>query len=544
MSDEEEVGGRESKAARVERIKREKDGLDVWDDILRYSREGFDAIDPEDFERFKWYGVYRQKPNNAHFMIRLRLPNGALRAHQLELIADITEHYARGFGDITTRQNIQLHWITIEDIPYLFSRLNAVGVTTVAACGDDPRNIVGCPVHGVDCDELYDARPLVDEVHRLYVGNREYSNLPRKFKTSISGCGIRCAQGEINDIGINALWRDGEVGFDLEVGGGLSTVPRIATRLDAFLRPDQVAPVCGAIAALFRDHGCRTKRTKARMKFLVEQWGGERFLEELEARLPFAIDHDVPPRPEMPHVRDHVGVFAQKQEGLNYVGLTVRLGRLTAEQMRTLARLSREFGDGTVRTTNSQNAILTGVPTARVDELARQAGNALMPADGDVWQRTFMACTGAQFCNLAVTATKETPGEPSPAESALGALQERLGHFSEFIRINFNGCPNSCGQHWVADVGLQGVLMKGAGGEQVEGALVTIGGGLGRESGFGRNIGCRLPLTDVADALVRLFSAYQELGGEDENFRGWALRTPDAELAAHMKGEAVVAAAG
>ncbi|MBI2301030.1 MAG: nitrite/sulfite reductase, partial [Armatimonadetes bacterium] len=187
MSDEEEVAERESKAARVERIKREKDGLDVWDDILRYSREGFDAIDPEDFERFKWYGVYRQKPNDGHFMIRLRLPNGELHAHQLELIADITEHYARGFGDITTRQNIQLHWITIEDIPYLFSRLNAVGVTTVAACGDDPRNIVGCPVHGVDCDELYDARPLVDEVHRLYVGNREFSNLPRKFKTSISG---------------------------------------------------------------------------------------------------------------------------------------------------------------------------------------------------------------------------------------------------------------------------------------------------------------------------------------------------------------------
>lgn len=547
MSEQDE--GRESRAERVERIKRDKDGLDVWDDILRYSRTGFESIDPDDIERFKWYGIYQQKPKTGHFMVRLRLPNGEVQAHQLEVIAELTERFAQGYGDITTRQNIQLHWLTIEDIPYLLSRLNVCGISTVAACGDDPRNIVGCPVHGVDCQELCDARPILDQVNRLYVGNREFSNLPRKFKVSISGCGIRCAQPEINDIGISAIVRDGVVGFDVLVGGGLSTVPRIATRLAAFLLPDQVKPVCGAIAEIFREHGNRAKRTRARMKFLVEQWGGERFLEEIQARVPFTIDRDVPPVPELPHVRDHVGIFPQRQEGYHYVGLAVRLGRLTAEQMRLVAALAREHGDGTIRFTNSQNLILTGVKTAAVDTVTRLAGNALLPADGDVWQRSFVACTGAQFCNLAVTATKDAPGVDSPAELALRRLQERLAGFGEYIRINYNGCPNSCGQHWIADVGLQGVLLRQPDGSQVEGALVTIGGGLGRESGFGRNIGCRIPLTEVPDALVRLFEAYLEHGTTDENFRAFCQRTGDEELRGYLLGAtngsaAATAAAG
>ncbi len=543
MADEiEGRAGKESKADRVERIKRNKDGLDVWDDILRYSKLGYEAIDPEDLELFKWYGIYRQKPNVGHFMMRLRLPNGEVSAHQLLIVAELMERYARGYGDVTTRQNIQLHWLTIEDLPYILSRLSAVGITTVAACGDDPRNVVGCPVHGADCRELIDARPYLDQVNRLYVGNRDFSNLPRKFKVSISGCGIRCAQPEINDIGISAIERDGEVGFDLLVGGGLSTVPRLATRLEAFLKPDQVAPVCGAIAALFRDHGCRTKRTKARMKFLVEQWGGERFLEELQDRLPFAIDRDLPPLPELPEQRDHLGVHPQRQEGYHYVGLATRLGRVTTDQVREVAALARELGDGTARFTNNQNIILTGVATAKVDEVTRRAGNVLLPADEDIWQRNFVACTGSQFCNLAVTSTKDAPGVDSPAELALRKLQSDLAHFQRFVRINYNGCPNSCGQHWIADVGLQGVLMKTESGEQVEGALVTIGGGLGRESGFGRNIGVRLPLTEVPAALVRVFTAYDQQATEDEPFRSFAQRVGDEELTGWLTGAALAAA--
>ncbi|NUP98359.1 MAG: nitrite reductase [Armatimonadetes bacterium] len=534
---------KESKADRVERIKREKDGLDVWDDILRYSKLGHDAIDPEDFERFKWYGVYRQKPNDGHFMVRLRVPNGVLQAHQLALIAEMTDRFARGYGDITTRQNIQLHWLTIEDIPYLLSRYHGVGLTTMAACGDDPRNVVGCPVHGVDCGELVDARPLLDDVNRLYVGNREFSNLPRKFKVSISGCGVRCAQPEINDIGISAVRRaraaGDEIGYEVAVGGGLSTVPRLATRLEAFLTAEQVRPVCGAIASIFREYGDRTKRTRARMKFLVEQWGGDRFLDEIQDRVDFAIDRDVPPLPELPVDRDHIGVHPQRQEGYHYVGLASRFGRLTGAQMRDVAAIARELGDGTVRLTNNQNLIVTGVLTANVDEVVRRASNTLLPADADVWQRNFVACTGTQFCNLAITATKEAPGAESPAEHALNALQERLGHFKEFVRINYNGCPNSCGQHWVADVGLQGVLLKAANGEQVEGALVTVGGGLGSESGFGRNIGVRLPLTEVPEALVRLFSAYEEHGAEDDSFRSWCQRTSDEALGHYLRGEAL-----
>lgn len=534
MSDESER--KESKADRVERIKAAKDGLAVWDDILRYSRTGYESIDPDDLELFKWYGVYRQKPNVGHFMMRLRLPNGILQAHQLEVIAELTDRFAQGYGDVTTRQNIQLHWLTIEDIPYVMSRLAGVGVLTVTACGDAPRNVVGCPVAGVDAGELYDARGLLDEVNQLYMGNPEYSNLPRKFKASISGCCLRCAQPEINDIGITALVRDGEVGFDLQVGGGLSTVPRLASRLRVFLRPEQVRPACGAIAAIFRDHGNRAKRTRARMKFLVEQWGPDKFLAAIAERVPFELDRDLPPAPELAEARDHLGVHPQKQPGFHYVGLATRLGRITGEQMREAAAISRELGDGTVRLTNNQNLIVTGVRTSDVDEVVRRAGNALLPAEADIWQRNFVACTGSQFCNLAVTATKDAPGVPSPAESALSELQRKLARFGEFIRINYNGCPNSCGQHWIADIGLQGVLMK-VGGEQVEGALVTVGGGLGREAGFGRNTAVRLPLNEVPQALVRLVEGYERDGTADENFRAFCQRLDNEAVGGYLRGE-------
>jgi len=539
MSESAKSVKKESKAQRVERIKRDKDGLDVWDDILRYSKLGYGAIDPDDLERFKWYGIYTQKPKAGHFMLRLRLPGGDLLGHQLEVVAELTERFARGFGDLTVRQNIQLHWLTIEDLPYIVSRLAGVGVTTTAACGDDPRVVVGCPVHGVDCHEIHDARPILLDVNRRFVGNRDLSNLPRKFKVSIGGCAVRCAQPEINDIGICAIERRRaggvEIGYDLAVGGGLSTQPRLAQRLPAFLQPWQVAPVCLAVAELFRDNGNRDKRTAARMKFLVEEWGLERFFAELQSRLDFAIDQDVPPLPELPLERDHMGVWPQRQPGRHYIGLASRLGRLTAEQMRVIARLARDFGDGSVRLTNNQNVILLGVPTAKVDEVLRQAGNALLPADGDIWQRNVVACTGSQFCNLAITATKLDPGADSPAERLLSTLQASLGHFKPFVRINYNGCPNACGQHWIADVGLQGVLMKGADGQEIEGALLTVGGGLGRQSGFGRQTGIRLPLTEVPAALVNLFEAFErQAGAAEDDFHSFVSGLGNEQLRQHL----------
>lgn len=541
MSDSPTPPRKESKAQRVERIKRTKDGLDVWDDILRYSRLGYAAADPEDVERFKWYGLYQQKPRDGHFMLRLRLPNGLLQAHQLATIAELAERFAHGYGDITTRQCIQLHWLTIEDVPYILSRLAAVGIVTIGACGDNPRNVVGCPVAGIDPGEVTDARGVVDEVNRLFVGNRAFSNLPRKFKTSISGCGVRCPQPEINDVGLSAIVRERrhghrEIGFDLQVGGGLSTEPMLAVRLPVFVQPEQVRPVCGAIAALFGEHGNREKRTRARLKYVVAEWGAERVLAEIEARLPFALDRDVPPAPEMPDERDHLGIHPQRQAGLHYLGLATRFGRLTAEQMRTVAALAQAHGDSTVRLTNSQNLIVAGVPASQVDEVARQAGNALLPADATIWQRNFVACTGAQFCNLAITQTKDAPGVDSPAEQALRALEHDLAHFQRFVRISYNGCPNSCGQHWIADVGLQGVLMKGADGEQVPGALVTVGGGLGREATFGHSLGVRLPLSAVPEALVRLFGAYEQEALADESFRGWCQRTGDEQLGHYLTG--------
>ncbi|MBI5834261.1 MAG: nitrite reductase [Armatimonadetes bacterium] len=526
---------KETAAQRAERIKREKDGLDVFEDIVRYSRLGFDAIDPEDRDRFKWYGVYQQKPNEGHFMLRLRLPNGEISASQLDLVAELTDRYARGYGDVTTRQNIQLHWLTIEDLPDVLTSLREAGISSVHACGDTPRVVVGCPVHGADCDEIHDARDLLMQVNGLFVGNREFSNLPRKFKMSIGGCALRCAQPEINDVGICAVTRERrggvEVGFDLSVGGGLSTQPKLGVRLPVFLRPEQVAPTCLAVGELFREHGNRDKRTAARLKFLVEEWGGERFLEDLQRRVDFTFDPDVPPVPELPRQRDHLGIRPQKQAGLHYVGLATRLGRLTGEQMRVVASLAREFGDGTIRFTNNQNVIVLGVPTAQVDEVVRLANNALLPPDGDVWQRNFVACTGAQFCNLAVTETKRAPGEDSPAEQMLTTLQARLAHFQHFVRINYNGCPNSCGQHWIADIGLQGVKFKDTTGTSVEGVLVTVAGGLGRTSRFSRPTGIKLPLPVVGDALVGLFSAFEAQATEAEDDLGdWLAARSDDEL--------------
>ena len=469
-------------------------------------------------------------------MLRLRLPNGEISADQLDLVADLTERHARGYGDVTTRQNIQLHWLTIEELPGILTALRHAGILTLHACGDTPRVVVGCPVHGVDCDEIHDARDLLMRINGLFVGNREFSNLPRKFKMSVGGCALRCAQPEINDVGLCAIERPRaggavEVGFDLSVGGGLSTQPKLAQRLPIFLRPEQVLATTLGVAEIFREHGNRDKRTAARLKFLVEDWGAERFTEELQRRVDFKFDTDLPPVPDLPRQRDHLGIRPQRQAGLHYVGLATRLGRITAEQMRVVASLAREFGDGTVRFTNNQNIIVLGVPTAKVDEVVRLANNALLPPDGDIWQRNFVACTGAQFCNLAITETKRAPGEDSPAEQMLSTLQSRLAHFEHFVRINYNGCPNACGQHWIADIGLQGVKFKDTTGISVDGVLLTVGGGLGKTSRFARSTGIKLPLTSVADQLVGLFTAFEAQAAEaEDDFGEWIAARADDEL--------------
>src|SRR5436190_15863053 len=325
-----------AKLPAIEHVKARKDGLDVLADIYRYAKLGFDAIDPDDLTLFRWYGIYTQRSEAAaesgepgpseetdgHLMLRIKFPNGVVTAEQLRTIGRLSATYGRGMGDITTRQNIQLHWLRIEDLPVVLDELNAVGLSFTQACGDVWRNVVGCPLAGVDGHELIDSRPLVAELERTFVGNRDFANLPRKFKVSVSACAHRCAQHEINDIGLIAVDKDGVVGYDVWVGGGLGASAKMGRRLDVFALPEEAVDVCRAITELFRDEGKRTKRTRARIKFLVDEWGVERFRAELEDKLRRELPTSVDPgQPIDPH-RDHLGIHPQAEHGLYYVGGT------------------------------------------------------------------------------------------------------------------------------------------------------------------------------------------------------------------------------
>ncbi|MGQ9738023.1 MAG: nitrite/sulfite reductase [Armatimonadota bacterium] len=468
-----------------ERIKKGKDGLEVYDDILRYARTGYHSIPPDDLYRFRRYGLYEQKPKNGHFMLRVKIPGGEVTAEQMRTLGQIAERYARGFADITTRQNFQFHWITIEDVPDIFARLHRAGLTTSGACGDITRNVVGCPVAGIDPDEILDARPYVLAVTRYFLNNREFSDLPRKYKISVAGCPVHCAQPEINDIGATAVRRlrangEWEYGFHVRVGGGLSSRPMFACKLNLFVPLEKLVDVVCAITEIFRDFGYRDNRKRARLKFLVADWGIERFEQEVRARLDWtpepAIEWEEPYR----IYRDHIGAHPQKQEGLNWVGMAVLSGRIRAEQMLAVASLAEEFGQSILRTTNQQNLLIPYVPTQRVATLLNELQKVGLPYEASPFRRAAVACTGNEFCNLAITETKQLIVE-------IVEHLERTVPLDEPIRINLNGCPNDCGQHHIGDIGLQGCLVKG-GDEKVEGYDIALGGRLGQDACFVRPI--------------------------------------------------------
>ena len=365
-----------AKLPEIEHIKARKDGLDVLADIYRYAELGFDAIEPDDLALFRWYGVYTQRAaesaasgdpgpseqTDGLFMLRVKFPGGIVSSEQLRAVGSLAERYGRGMGDITTRQNIQLHNLAIEDMPIVLDELNAVGLSFTQACGDVWRNVVGCPLAGVDGHELIDTRPLVADLERAFVGHREFSNLPRKFKVSVSACVHHCAQHEINDIGLVAVDKDGVIGYDVWVGGGLGASAKMGRRLDVFARPEQAVEVCRAITELYRDEGKRTKRTRARIKFLVDEWGVERLRDEVERKLGYELERSVAPTAPIDPHRDHLGVHPQAQPGLYYVGGTTLRGRFTADQMIGVAGIAERYGSGELRCTNRQNIIVVDVP--------------------------------------------------------------------------------------------------------------------------------------------------------------------------------------
>ena len=541
---------KETKAQRAERLKREKNPLESLEEIRRFAREGHGSIPPEWLGTyFRWWGVYTQGDGIGaiggtngegralpYFMVRIRIPNGILSSGQLRTLASLARDYARGVADITVRQNIQLHWVEIKALPELLERLWRAGLTTMAACGDVTRNITGCPLAGVDADEICDASPLVREATQALVPAPEFYNLPRKFKISITGCRAWCSYPEINDIGLTAVRRTvagrTETGFSLRVGGGLSADPHLAVRLNAFVHWPQVVPVIRGIAGMFRDaEVLRENRERARLKFLFLKhgWTAESFQQALEERIGFVLDAAVPEEVPNDVYRDHVGIHTQKQPGLNYVGAAVLRGRLTADQMRAAADLAVQFGTSEVRTTNMQNLLILNVSDAHTDALARELARVGLPAAGSPFRRGAIACTGTEFCKIAITETKGF------ARWLVEEMEERLPQFDQELKLHVTGCPNSCGQHWIADVGLEGKKIK-VDGRLQDAYYFCVGGSVGKHQGIARPVGYRCLATDVPDALERLLVAYLELRLPGENLRQFFGRFSDEEIRVFLAG--------
>ena len=548
---------KETTVQRVERLKRAANPWDGLEEIRRFAREGFQSIPPEWIGTyFRWWGVYTQGDGAGvtggsggvgkalqRFMVRIRIPTGMMTSHQLRAIADLTRLHANGIADLTVRQNIQLHWVTIESLPEVLDGLWKVGLNTTGACGDVVRNVTGCPVAGVDHDEIVDASPLVHEVSQLLAGNAEFYNLPRKFKISITGCRVWCPYPEINDIGLTAIERtvggNREVGFSLRVAGGLSTDPYLGARLNAFVRWNQVVPVVRGIAELFRDSEVlREHRERARLKFLFLRhgWTVERFQQELEARIGFQLDPGVEEHAPDDVYRDHVGIHAQRQPGLSYVGAVVLRGRITAEQMQSAANLAERYAGGELRATNMQNLLVVNVPTINADALATELNAIGFQVKGSAFARGTIACSGTEFCKLAITETKAF------SRWLVEELEERLPGFDQHLKLHVTGCPNSCGQHWIADIGIEGKKIKTHNG-MVDAYYFCVGGALGLHQSTARPIGYRCAATDVPDALERLLGQYLAQREPGENLRRFFARHSDTELREFLAGELVSAVA-
>jgi ferredoxin-nitrite reductase len=531
----------------VEQWKLERHPLDVRDAVLdRYAREGPGAITtiPGEVERLKWVGLYPQRQGGDAFMLRIKIPGGRLDAAQARVIGEIADTFARGpapnpvFGDayldLTTRQDIQLHWIRIGAVPEIWTRLEAVGMTTVQACGDSARNVLCCPVSGLDADEVLDAHPVAQAISDFFTGNREYANLPRKFKLSVTGCREDCAQAEINDIGLwPARLEDGRAGFNVLVGGGLSDGPRMASDIDVFVAPDpdRVVELFRAIAQLFGELGNRENRGLARMRYLVQELGPERFRAELAERVAFLLE----PAGEALTRRyrgDHIGVHPQRQPGLSYVGLNVTVGRMPGRNLVEAARLAGEYGDGGLRLATDQNLILTGVPNQRLGSLLAEPLLVTHSPSPGAFERGVVACTGNEFCRFAIVETK------ARAATWARELDRRLGpdEVGEgIVRMHFSGCPASCAQPQIADIGFRGETAH-RDDQILEAVDIGLGGSLGTDAAFVDWVEGAKPVDELPEALAALLTRYRAERRDGEAFHQWARRLPNAELRATLQG--------
>jgi sulfite reductase beta subunit-like hemoprotein len=520
----------------VERLKRDLFPTELTGQWDRLAQTSYEKLPEEDIVRLQWFGMYHDKPKIGTFMMRIKIPSGILSAEGLRAIGEISEQYGRDQGELTTRQNIQLHYITLDKFPEILEKLKSVGLTTMGGCGDVVRNITGCPVAGVDPDELFDVTPLIAETAGFFYGNREYSDLPRKHKISIAACRHQCNAPEINCVALVAMMKDGREGFAVRVGGGQSSTPRLSRHLGVFITRDQAMPVMRAIIDVWQGTTeYRMSRVKARLKFMIDDYGPEEFRKLVEAKLGFALENlDQMPIPETES--DHMGIREQKQTGLNYVGFPVYLGLMSGRQMREIATLVASFG-GDIRLTRRQNFIITGIPTAQLDDVIAQVGAIGFPLKANGLYASSIGCIGDPHCNYAVTPTK------TKLATIIELLVNQFGEQVGGLKLNLDGCPHACAQHWTGDIGLQGTTSRGPAGEPLESFDIILRGGLGKDAAIGKPIIRRVPSPLVEDYVSRLFGSYLERRETDETFSHFCVRTSDADLISIASGNATGAEA-
>jgi sulfite reductase beta subunit-like hemoprotein len=506
----------------VERLKRDKSPLGILDELPALIAAGYEQVPEEDMVRLKWWGLYHDKPKVGTFMLRIKLPGGRVRAQGLRAIGEISNQFGRGEGELSTRQNVQLHWLELGALPEVFDRLHAAGLTSAGGCGDAVRNITGCPVAGLAPDELFDAQPVVDEAAAFFYGNPDYSNLPRKHKITIAACADRCNAPEINCIALVGAVHDGVEGFGVLVGGGLSSVPRIARDLGVFVPSGEAVDVLRALLDAWKeDLRYRVSRVKARMKFMVDDYGPDGMRVEVERRLGRTLlPFELPPPAAF---SDHVGVFPQREPGTSYIGVPVHVGLVTGDQLIAVAELAEDLG-GDVRVTRQQNFVVTDVPDERVDETVAQLAEIGFPLDVNPVRAASIACTGEPHCNFSVTETKPR------ADALIRHLEERFGDDIAGLRLHLDGCPHACAQHWVGDLGFQGTTVRDEEGRRRQAYDVFLRGGLGPQAAIARPVFRRVPTEELDETVERLVQGWLAQRRDGETFREFSDRTSDDEL--------------
>ena len=483
---------------RIEEIKSAKDGLDVLPDLYRYAVEGVDAIPADDFERLKWYGLFHRKATPGYFMLRMRIPSGVLTSEQITAIGEIANRCGRGTADITTRQNIQLRWITIEDAPWVLQRLAAAGLNSQQSGMDNVRNVVGCPLAGLDADELIDARTLGERLQQAIIGGKRFSNLPRKFNLSITGCREDCTHAQTHDLSFAPATRfeaGREVaGFNVLVGGALGgQQPELARPLDVFVEPEAVVPAALAILEVFRDHGPREQRKQARLKVLLGEWGIERFRAAVEVRMGAPLERAAESATRQ-HGGDHIGISPQRQPGRSVVGCLVPVGRVSGDDLIEFGRLAAEYGTAELRLTVQQNVLIPNVPDEFLGALLAEPLLATYSPKPSPWIRSMVTCTGNDYCHFSLIDTK------AEALKLAGALEERY-EIDEPVRIQMSGCPHACGQHRAGEIGLLGDR-KRVDGEILDAADIFAGGCLGEGAQLGERIAEGVLTPDLPEAVA------------------------------------------